>query len=51
MLSPVLALIGFLVLIALVIALGTRSTNLYERDRQELRNHPAPSAAARAPEW
>jgi hypothetical protein len=45
MLWPVLAtLIGFLVLIALVIALGTRSTRLYERDRQE-RSNAAPSAA------
>src|SRR3954452_18873380 len=31
---PVVALIGFLVLMALVIALGTRSTMLYERGQQ-----------------
>ena len=31
---PAVALIGFLVLTALVIAMGTRSTALYERERQ-----------------
>jgi type II secretory pathway pseudopilin PulG len=54
MLAPALALIGFLLLIALVVALGMRSTNLYERAQQE-RTNAAPSAArsvaARAPEW
>ena len=31
---PAVALIGFLVLTALVIAMGTRSTALYEREQQ-----------------
>ena len=33
MVWPVLALIGFVVLMALVIALGTRSTRLFEAER------------------
>jgi hypothetical protein len=32
---PVLALIGFLLLMAMVIALGTRSTRLYEQAQRE----------------
>jgi hypothetical protein len=39
---PAVSLIGFLVLTALVIAMGTRSTARYERERQEA------SPAARA---
>jgi hypothetical protein len=31
---PAVALIGFLVLTALVIAMGTRSTALYEREKE-----------------
>jgi hypothetical protein len=32
---PMVTLIGFLVLIGVVIALGTRSTRRYEQDQQE----------------
>jgi hypothetical protein len=39
---PAVALIGFLVLTALVIAMGTRSTALYERERQSAAGVPAP---------
>jgi hypothetical protein len=42
---PTVALIGFLVLTALVIAMGTRSTARYERER---RLADAPSGAATA---
>jgi hypothetical protein len=34
MLWPTLAVIGFLVLMGLVVTLGTRSTNRYERERR-----------------
>ena len=44
MLWPVLALIGFLMLIALIIALGIRSTMLYER-AQLGQTRAAPPAA------
>jgi hypothetical protein len=44
MLWPVLALIGFLVLVALVIALGTRSTRLYERAQQDQTGAAPPPA-------
>jgi len=39
---PAVALIGFLVLTALVIAMGTRSTALYEREKQTAGGMPAP---------
>ena len=39
---PAVALIGFLVLTALVIAMGTRSTALYEREKQTTGVMPAP---------
>jgi hypothetical protein len=41
---PVMALIGFLVLMALVIALGIRSTKLYERARQGQPSATSPAA-------
>jgi hypothetical protein len=37
MVWPALALIGFMVLMTLVIALGTDSTNRYERERARAR--------------
>lgn len=43
MVWPVLALVGFTVLMALIIALGTRSTKAYERAGGTIR--VAPSAA------
>ena len=42
---PAVSLIGFLVLTGLVIAMGTRSTARYERERLE--GIPAARAAAR----
>jgi hypothetical protein len=55
MLWPVVALIGFLVLMALIIALGTRSTELYERAEQGQASAaqplPSPPAAAEPPDW
>jgi hypothetical protein len=46
---PAVALIGFLVLTALVIAMGTSSTARYELERQLADKAPAgPSAAADA---
>jgi hypothetical protein len=36
MMWPTVTLLGFLVLTALVIAMGTRSTARYERERAEL---------------
>jgi hypothetical protein len=47
MLWPAVALIGFLVLTALVIAMGTRSTARYEQERQ-LAETPAGVSAADA---
>jgi hypothetical protein len=44
MLWPVVALIGFLVLMALIIALGTRSTRLYERAQQGQTSAAPPAA-------
>ena len=44
MLWPTLALIGFLVLMAFVIALGTRSTNRYEREQRRPTRAALPSA-------
>jgi len=48
MLWPVVALIGFLVLMAVIIALGTRSTKLYEgaQQGQTSATPPAQSFAA-----
>jgi len=45
MLWPAVTLLGFLVLTALVIAMGTQSTARYERERAErpsTARHPAP---------
>jgi hypothetical protein len=47
MLWPAVTLLGFLVLTALVIAMGTQSTARYEREREE-RNTTARHAAAEA---
>jgi hypothetical protein len=44
MVWPALTLIGFLVLTALVIAMGTQSTARYEREREE-RTSPLPAGA------
>lgn len=46
MLWPAVTLLGFLVLTALVIALGSQSTARYERERAE---RPVPRAAAAEP--
>jgi len=43
---PALTLLGFLVLTALVIAMGTQSTARYEREQRAERTSPARSAAA-----
>jgi hypothetical protein len=40
MVWPAVALLGFLVLTALVIAMGTRSTARYERERAENSSRP-----------
>src|SRR4051794_7741918 len=37
---PVVALIGFLVLVAVVVALGTMSTNRYEREQRTRASFP-----------
>jgi hypothetical protein len=42
---PAVTLIGFLVLTALVIAMGTSSTARYEREREAARPGPARGAA------
>jgi hypothetical protein len=47
MVWPALTLIGFLVLTAMVIAMGTQSTARYEREREE-RNTAALPAGAEA---
>jgi multisubunit Na+/H+ antiporter MnhC subunit len=44
MVWPALTLIGFLVLTALVIAMGTQSTARYEREREERTTGPSPAA-------
>jgi hypothetical protein len=44
MLWPAVSLIGFLVLTALVIALGTQSTARYERERSERTATPRQAA-------
>jgi hypothetical protein len=44
MVWPTVTLLGFLVLTALVIALGTRSTARYERERAELTSGSLPAA-------
>lgn len=50
MLWPTLTLLGFLVLTALVIAMGTRSTARYEAERNEVTTAGRRSAEpARAP--
>ena len=46
MLWPAVTLLGFLVLTALVIALGSQSTARYERERAE---RPGPRGAAAEP--
>jgi hypothetical protein len=45
MVWPAVTLLGFLVLTALVIALGTRSTARYERERTEGTTGPRQAAA------
>jgi hypothetical protein len=45
MVWPALTLIGFLVLTALVIAMGTQSTARYERERDERTASPLPTGA------
>ena len=45
MLWPAVTLIGFLVLTALVIAMGTRSTARYEAERAEVASGPRHAAA------
>ena len=45
MVWPALTLIGFLVLTALVIAMGTQSTARYEREREERTPAPLPAGA------
>ena len=44
MLWPTVTLIGFLVLTALVIAMGTRSTARYEAERAEVASGPRHAA-------
>ena len=46
MMWPTVTLLGFLVLTALVIAMGTRSTARYERERAE-RTSASPRAPSR----
>ena len=43
---PVVAMIGFSVLIALVIALGTRSTKLYEQAQQAQQGQTSATSSA-----
>jgi hypothetical protein len=45
MVWPALTLIGFLVLTALVIAMGTQSTARYEREREERNTASLPAGA------
>ena len=45
MVWPAVALLGFLVLTALVIAMGTRSTARYERERAAKSSTPRPAVA------
>jgi len=45
MMWPAMTLLGFLVLTALVIAMGTRSTARYERERAELTTGPRHATA------
>jgi hypothetical protein len=45
MVWPAVTLLGFLVLTALVIAMGTQSTARYEREREELASRPLPAGA------
>jgi hypothetical protein len=45
MVWPALTLIGFLVLTALVIAMGTQSTARYEREREERNTAALPGGA------
>ena len=45
MVWPALTLLGFLVLTALVIAMGTQSTARYEREREERSTSPMPAGA------
>jgi hypothetical protein len=45
MLWPAMTLVGFLVLTALVVAMGTRSTARYERERAETTTGPRHAAA------
>jgi len=45
MVWPALTLIGFLVLTALVIAMGTQSTARYEREREERTTTALPARA------
>jgi hypothetical protein len=45
MVWPALTLLGFLVLTALVIAMGTQSTARYEREREERTTSPLPAGA------
>jgi hypothetical protein len=45
MLWPAVTLLGFLVLTALVIALGSQSTARYERERAETTTNPRHAAA------
>ena len=45
MVWPAVTLIGFLVLTALVIAMGTQSTARYEREREELTSGSLPAGA------
>jgi hypothetical protein len=46
MVWPTVTLLGFLVLTALVIAMGTRSTARYEREREERTTAPRRAAEA-----
>jgi multisubunit Na+/H+ antiporter MnhC subunit len=46
MLWPALTLLGFLVLTALVIAMGTQSTARYEAEKQQARSSSRRNAAA-----
>jgi hypothetical protein len=45
MVWPTVTLLGFLVLTALVIAMGTQSTARYEREREELTTAPRHAGA------
>ncbi|HLM07064.1 MAG TPA: hypothetical protein VK402_17930 [Blastococcus sp.] len=45
MVWPAVALLGFMVLTALVIAMGTRSTARYERERAAVTTAPQPGTA------